>query len=348
MVDFAGWEMPLLYRGIVEEHLQTRTGGSLFDVSHMGRIHFSGKDSMVLLNKALTRNLAEMRIGQSRYSLVCNGAGGVLDDVIVSKDAKHWLVVCNAANRRKILKHVQQVRDEGGLEVRIADQTESTAMVAVQGPKVIGVVSDALSIDVRSIKRFGFENGTHMLSRFTLFRGGYTGEDGVEMIITAGTAKSMVDSLAGEMCREDSPVKPAGLGARDTLRLEAAMALYGHELTESIDPISAGLAWAVDLNKDFIGAEPLRVIAEHGPARKLVGLELSGPRIARPASAVRSGPVFVGEVTSGTFSPTLQKSIALAYLDAGHAVLGAQVEVDLRGTLVAAKIVPLPFYKRSA
>jgi len=348
MVDFAGWEMPLLYRGIVEEHLQTRASGSLFDVSHMGRIHFSGKHTLVLLNKALTRNVAEMRIGQSRYSLVCNQAGGVLDDVIVSKDAKHWLLVCNASNRQTILKHITRVRDDDGLEVEIADQTESTAMVAVQGPKVIELISDVLSIDIRSIKRYGFENGTHMLSRFTLFRSGYTGEDGVEMIISARTAKSMVESLAGEICKVDSPIKPAGLGARDTLRLEAAMALYGHELSQSIDPISAGLAWAMDLNKDFIGAEPLRVIAEHGPARKLVGLELAGPRIARPASPVKRGPVYIGEVTSGTFSPTLRKSVALAYLDAQHAAVGTAVEVDLRGTCAQAMIVPLPFYKRSA
>ena len=348
MVDFAGWEMPLLYRGIVEEHLQTRASGSLFDVSHMGRIHFSGKDTLVLLNKALTRNLSDMRIGQSRYSLVCNQAGGVLDDVIVSKDAKHWLLVCNASNRQKILKHVQQVRDNDGLEAQITDQTESTAMVALQGPKVIELISDVLSIDIRSIKRYGFENGTHMLSRFTLFRSGYTGEDGVEMIISARTAKSMVESLAGEICKVDSPIKPAGLGARDTLRLEAAMALYGHELSESIDPISAGLAWAVDLKKDFIGVEPLRVIAGHGPARKLVGLELAGPRIARPATPVKSGPVFIGEVTSGTFSPTLHKSIALAFVDAQHARAGTTVDVDLRGTRAAAMIVPLPFYKRSA
>jgi aminomethyltransferase len=348
MVDFAGWEMPLLYRGIVDEHQQTRTSGSMFDVSHMGRIYFTGKDVVALLNKALTRNVAEMRIGQSRYSLVCNEAGGILDDVIVSKDVKHWLVVCNAANRGKIVKHLEQVRDTGGLEAQIDDRTESTAMVAVQGPKVVELVSEALSVDVRSIKRYGFENGTHMMSRFTLFRSGYTGEDGVELIISAATARSMVESLSREMCRSDSPIKPAGLGARDTLRLEAAMPLYGQELTESTDPLSAGLGWAVDLNKDFIGVEPLRVIGQPGAARKLAGLELSGPRIARHGSAVKSGPVVIGEVTSGTFSPTLQKSIALAYVDAKQAEAGTAVQVDLRGSAVAARIVPLPFYKRSA
>lgn len=346
MVDFAGWEMPILYRGIVEEHLQTRASGSLFDVSHMGRIHISGSGAVALLDKLLTRNVSQQRIGQSRYSLVCNPAGGVLDDVIVSKHAKHWLIVCNASNREKILKHVTGARDSGGFDAEISDQTESTAMVAVQGPAVVGLLSEALDIDIKSMKRYGFENDTYMMSRFTLFRSGYTGEDGAEIIVSAPAAQNMVKSLSGEMSKPDAPIKPAGLGARDTLRLEAAMPLYGHELTESVDPISAGLNWAVDLNKDFIGVEPLRVIAQRGPAKKLVGLELQGPRIARQGAAVKAGEVVIGEVTSGTFSPTLKRSIALAFVDAAHAKDGQTVDVDLRGTTAAAKIVPLPFYKR--
>jgi aminomethyltransferase len=348
MVDFAGWEMPLLYRGITEEHLQTRTSGSLFDVSHMGRIHITGSGAVSLLDKILTRNVSQQRVGQSRYSLVCNTSGGVLDDIIVSKHAAHWLVVCNASNRQKILTHITAVRDSSSFDAQISDQTEATAMVAVQGPKVIELMSEVLDLDIRQIKRYGFENGVYMMSRFTLFRSGYTGEDGVEVIISRGTAENMVKSLAEEMTNPDSPIKPAGLGARDTLRLEAAMPLYGHELSESIDPISAGLNWAIDLSKDFIGAEPLRVIAQHGPAKRLVGLELSTPRIARQGTTVKSGPAVVGQVTSGTFSPTLQKSIAMALIDASHASPGTAVEVDLRTQLVPARIVPLPSYKRPA
>jgi aminomethyltransferase len=347
LVDFAGWEMPLLYRGIVEEHLQTRASGSLFDVSHMGRIHLTGAGAMAMLDKALTRNVSEQRVGQSRYSLVCNPVGGVLDDVIVSKHAKHWLVVCNASNREKIVRHLTGVRDADGFEAEISDQTETTAMVAVQGPAVVELISEAMDVDVKSIKRYGFESGTYMMSRFTLFRSGYTGEDGVEIIVSCGTAQNMVKSMSGEMSKPDSPIKPAGLGARDTLRLEAAMPLYGHELTEGIDPISAGLSWAVDLGKQFIGVEPLRVIARHGPAKKLVGLELQGPRIARQGSPLKSGATLVGEVTSGTFSPTLKRSIAMAYVDAAHAADGANVDVDLRSTTVPARIVALPFYKRA-
>lgn len=347
LVDFAGWEMPILYRGIVEEHLQTRVSGSLFDVSHMGRIHLTGAGAVALLDKVLTRNVSQQRVGQSRYSLVCNPAGGVLDDVIVSKHPKHWLIVCNASNREKIVRHVTSVRDADGFDAEISDQTESTAMVALQGPAVVELISEALDVDVKSIKRYGFESGTYMLSRFTLFRSGYTGEDGVEIIVSNGTAQNMVKSMSGEMSKPDSPIKPAGLGARDTLRLEAGMPLYGHELTEGIDPISAGLSWAVDLGKPFIGVEPLRVIAQAGPAKKLVGLELEGPRIARQGSPVKSGATLVGEVTSGTFSPTLKRCIAMAYVDAGRSATGQALEVELRGSTAQARIIPLPFYKRA-
>lgn len=345
LVDFAGWEMPLFYRGIIPEHVQTRTSASLFDVSHMGRLHITGEQAVPFLNKVLTRNVAQQRVGQSRYSLVCNEAGGVLDDVIVSKDAKHWLIVCNASNRAKIVKHLQNVRDSG-FDVQIADQTESTAMIAAQGPKVLDEMSNLLGMDLQTLPRYGFENSTYMLNRFVVFRSGYTGEDGVEIIISSRMAAAALQSLTRELCQTDSIIRPAGLGARDTLRLEAAMPLYGHELSESLDPISAGLEWAIDLKKDFIGAEPLRVIAERGPARKLVGLEITGPRIARQGMAVTKQKVALGEVTSGTFSPTLNKSIAMAYVDSAHSAVGTELEVDLRGTATPAKIVPLPFYSR--
>jgi aminomethyltransferase len=346
MVDFAGWEMPILYRGIVEEHQQTRTSGSLFDVSHMGRLYISGADSVAFLDRVLTRGVSQQRVGQSRYSLVCNSAGGVLDDVIVSRHEEQWLIVCNASNREKIVRHLNDVRDAKPFDVKIGDQTESTAMVALQGPKVVGLVSAALGIDVAAMKRYGFVSGTFRMNRFTLFRSGYTGEDGVEIIVSAGVVRGMVQSLAGEVSNQESAIKPAGLGARDTLRLEAAMPLYGHELGEGIDPISAGLNWAVDLSKDFIGAEPLRVIGARGPAKKLVGLELDGPRIARQGAGVKDGEVLIGSVTSGTFSPTLKKSIAMGFVDSAHASDGARLSVDLRGTIAEAKIVPLPFYKR--
>jgi aminomethyltransferase len=346
MVDFAGWEMPLLYRGIVDEHEQTRRSGSMFDVSHMGRLHFSGKDAQAFLDRVLTRNVGKMLLGQSRYSLVCNEAGGVLDDVIVSRDSKHYLVVCNASNRAKLVDHFAAIRKQGGFDLDFSDQTESTAMVAIQGPKVIDRLGEILPAEVKNLKRYTFETVNLLLAKLTVFRSGYTGEDGVEIILPAKLAGMAMKMLAGKMEKADATIKPAGLGARDTLRLEAGMPLYGHELTESIDPLSADLAWAVDLTKEFIGAEALRLIAAEKPKRKLVGLELTGRRIARQETPINLLGKNVGVVTSGTFSPTLQKSIAIAYVDADHTAEGTDLTANLKGSDEPARVVPLPFYRR--
>lgn len=347
MVDFAGWEMPLLYRGIVEEHEQTRRSGSLFDVSHMGRFSFTGKDAQAFLNHVLTRNIADQIVGQSRYSLVCNEAGGVLDDVIVSRDQKEWLLVCNASNRQKLLDYFNSIRQTGRFDFTLTDNTESTAMVAIQGPAVIDRLAESLPIDLKAIKRYHFETVDILLIRARIFRTGYTGEDGVEIVLPARMAKLAIQMFGSRADKPDAPVKPAGLGARDTLRLEAAMPLYGHELGETTDPLSAGLSWAVDLSKDFVGAEALRKIQQAGPARKLVGLELEGKRIARQGTSLLASGAVVGQITSGTFSPTLQKSIALAYVDAPLAAPGTPLQADLKGTAIPATIVKLPFYKRA-
>jgi aminomethyltransferase len=346
MVDFAGWEMPVMYRSIVDEHVHTRTSGSIFDVSHMGRLEFSGADAVKFLQRVLTRNVAEMKTGQCRYSLVCNAEGGIMDDVIVSKDAKKWLMVCNASNREKLVKHFHEVRHNEDLDFDMADNTESTAMLALQGPKVIERLSGVLPVDFSSMKRYTFVRDSVMLIPFTLFRSGYTGEDGAELVLPAKAASMAMKMLGSGMTKETATIKPAGLGARDTLRLEAAMPLYGHELTETIDPLSAGLSWATDPNKDFIGVEPLRKIAADGPKRKLVGLELEGRRIARQGAPIVADGKVVGEVTSGTFGPTLQKSIAMAYVDSGKTAVGTELSADLKGTMNPAKVVALPFYKR--
>jgi aminomethyltransferase len=348
LVDFAGWEMPIVYRSIIDEHEQTRNSGSLFDVSHMGRLQFWGADAQRFLDLILTRNISAQKLGQSRYSLVCNEAGGVLDDVIVSRDVKHWFMVCNASNREKLIKYFHQVRHDKSLDFDMADETESTAMVALQGPKVIDRIADVLPVDIRGIKRYNFVSEELMMTPFTVYRSGYTGEDGVEVVIPSRAANIAVKMLTGKVDQPNATIKPAGLGARDTLRLEAAMPLYGHELNETWDPISAGLGWAVDLTKDFVGAAALRKVQEAGPKRKLVGLELEGRRIARQGAAVQdSSGAPIGEVTSGTFGPTVQKSIAMAYIDAAHTAAGTQLQVDLKGTANAAKVVPLPFYKRA-
>jgi len=345
MVDFAGWEMPIMYRSIVAEHEQTRRSGGIFDVSHMGRLSFSGVDAFKFLNRIATRKLDDAKVGQSKYSLVCNSAGGVLDDVIISRDQKNWVMVCNASNRDKLVAHFQKIRRDENLDFDMADNTEATVMVALQGPKVIERLSGMIE-DVKDIKRYHFINTSLMLVKLQIFRSGYTGEDGVEIVLSAKAASMALKMLSSSLNKEHATIMPAGLGARDTLRLEAGMPLYGHELTESTDPISAGLGWAVDLSKEFIGAEALRVIKENGAARKLVGLELEGKRIARQGAPVMSGTTVVGEVTSGTFGPTVQKSIAMAYVDANFAAEGTELQADLKGTMNPAKVVKLPFYKR--
>jgi aminomethyltransferase len=270
-----------------------------------------------------------------------------MDDIIVSRDEKNWIMVCNASNREKLVRHFHEVQKQSGMDLDIDDQTERTGMVALQGPRVIERIADILPVDVRAMKRYQFETASFMLTKFTVFRSGYTGEDGVEIVIPAKVAGMAMKMLAGKMDKPDAVIKPAGLGARDTLRLEAAMPLYGHELGETIDPLSAGLGWAVDLKKDFIGAEPLRKIAGHGPRRKLVGLEVEGRRIARQGTSVLKDGQVVGEVTSGTFGPTVQKSIAMAFVDATMTSEGTELAVDLKGTQNPAKVVKLPFYKRA-
>jgi aminomethyltransferase len=226
----------------------------------------------------------------------------------------------------------------------MADQTEGTVMVAIQGPKIIERLADILPGDIQNLKRYHFVTDSIMLVKLTIFRSGYTGEDGVEIILPAKMASMALKMLGGKLDKPDATIQPAGL--------EAGMPLYGHELTETTDPISAGLGWAVDLTKDFIGAEALRAIKEKGPTRKLVGLELDSRRIARQGAAIKSPTNFtdavVGEVTSGTFSPTLQKSIAMAYVDANLATEGTPLTADLKSESIPAKIVKLPFYKRSS
>ncbi len=343
MVDFAGWEMPVLYTSIVEEHRHTRRAASIFDVSHMGRIEFRGSDAEALLQHVCTRQLGDAAPGQSRYSHVCNQRGGILDDVIVSRYDDHWLMVCNASNRDRIVSWLH--RHGEGRDVEITDTTESTMMVAVQGPEAVSKLSQLLPVSIADLKRYHFRSGSYMGACYSIFRSGYTGEDGLELILPA-TVAPFLEGVLRDSGQDGSGFKPAGLGARDTLRLEAGMPLYGHELNEDVDSLSAGLKWCVDLEKDFIGVGPLRDIARTGPRRRLVGLELAGRRIARQHAGVLDGDREAGEVTSGTLSPTLARSIAMAYVESSLAEVGRDLTVDLGCKRVGAVVVRLPFYRR--
>lgn len=356
MVEFAGWQMPIRYGSIIEEHHQVRKHGGMFDVSHMGRLRFKGKDACAFLDRICSRQIWGTRPGQARYSIVCNENGGCRDDVIVyCINENEYVMVCNAANREKLLGHFEDHRAD--FTFKLNDETFQTAMVAVQGPDVIDLIA-RFSKEVPQLKRFRFTIKNLILAKVMIARTGYTGEDGVEIILPAKFALKAIDLLKREIGVDSDVLQPIGLGARDTLRLEAAMPLYGHEITEELDPISAGLNFAVKLDKSedpekspkevgrFIGQDALQSIAQDSPKRKLVGLILEGKRAARQDMKVLSNADEIGFVTSGCFSPTLEKSIAMAYVPRAVAEEKGAVQVNLGRAEAPAEIVDLPFYKR--
>ncbi len=344
LVDFAGWRMPLTYGSIIAEHNRTRTGCTVFDVSHMGRIRVEGGGAESLLQRLCTRNVTEMEPGQARYTHMCNESGGILDDMLVYRSESHWDVVCNASNRAKIVDWMS--KHARAFEASIDDRTLQTAMLAVQGPRTMEYAQKMLPFDVGSLKRYRFQSGLTMGIAYTVARSGYTGEDGLEVTVPAGVVKMLTSSMFDMESNGEKAITPAGLGARDSLRLEAGMPLYGHELHEDVDPLTAGQSWCVDLSKDFIGVEAMRALQAKGLKRKLVGLELSGKRMARQGYPVLVSGRQIGEVTSATLSPTLGKSIAMAFVESEHGELGTELTVDLRGKPTDATVVKLPFYKR--
>ncbi len=344
MVDFAGWDMPVQYTSIVDEHQAVRTAAGLFDISHMGRLVLDGPDVLALLQRVYT-NDAAIELGQARYGLVCNEQGGIRDDVVVYRFEPFWLMVVNASNREKILAWLERQKD--GRQVRIRDMTRAWAMVALQGPRALAI-ADRIWETPGRLKYYHAEvvPGRPADAPVILSRTGYTGEVGVEIMLPAPEVVDLVGRLQKIGTELDAAVKPCGLGARDTLRLEAAMALYGHELNEDTDPFQAGLGWAVKMEKgDFVGRDALARRRQDPALPRRVGLELEGKRIAREGAGVRREGRAVGRVTSGTFSPTLQKAIAMAYVS-GPPAVGTALEVDVRGKPAPARVVPLPFYKR--
>jgi len=344
MVEFAGWEMPVQFAGVNEEHRHTRTACSVFDVSHMGRLTLVGVDCESLLDRLCTRKLADAEVGRSYYTHMCREDGGVLDDVIISRFEHHWGVVCNASNREKIVHWIKEHAE--GCDVTLRDDTLTTCMVACQGPKTLEIAKDFTSDDLSTLKRYRFRVRQIGPMQITIYRSGYTGEDGLEVVVPAALANVLMPKLFGTPESPHPVIRPAGLAARDTLRLEAGMPLYGHELSEEWDSLTAGQAWCVDLSKDFIGVEAMRKLSEQGLPRQLVGIELEGRRIARPHFKVYASGKEVGEITSGTLSPTLGKSIAMALVSSERADEGAGLEVVIGSKRVSAKVVKLPFYKR--
>jgi aminomethyltransferase len=339
MVEFAGWDMPIQYTTITDEHNAVRTAAGLFDIGHMGRLSFAGPGSLDLIQHVYTNNAATMTDGQVRYGLVCNEHGGIRDDVLVYRWPYGYAMVVNASNRAKIVAWL--VEHKGTRDVEVTDRTLATCMVAVQGPRALELCRGLTAADAGQLAYYHATPTTYRGRPCVLSRTGYTGEDGVELMTAAVQGVELWEDLVGRGAR------PCGLGARDTLRLEAAMPLYGHELDEDTDPFQAGLGWAVKLDKgDFIGREALLRRREDPTRRRRVGLELEGKRIAREGAAVVRDGRAVGRVTSGTVTPTLGRGIAMAYVDPDCTATGTVLAVDVRGKPEPARVVPLPFYRR--
>lgn len=340
LVEFGGWDMPIRYGSIADEHHAVRTAVGLFDVSHMARLSFSGKDVLDLLQHVWTNNAATMKDNQVRYGLLCNARGGILDDVLVYRWPYGWSMVVNAANRPKIVAWLDQHKQ--GRDVAIHDQTESTCMLAVQGPKAVEACAGLVEADLTAIKYYFAAPTRYRELQAVVSRTGYTGEDGIEIMTKASAAVELAD----ELLRRGA--KPCGLGARDTLRLEAAMPLYGHELNEELDPLQAGLGWAVKLDKgDFVGRNAIVERQKDTTRPVRVGLEVEGKRAAREGAVVVADGQPIGKVTSGTITPTLGKPVAMAYVSPSHAAIGSAVGVEIGKSQAAARVVALPFYRRA-
>ena len=347
MAPFAGYEMPISYpAGIVAEHMAVRQKAGMFDVCHMGEFLITGAGAASALDRVLTNDMASIAPGRARYSLMCNQAGGVIDDVLVYRlGSEAFMVVVNASNRDKDRAHMEANLGGG---CRFEDVSDGTALIAVQGPLAEGIVKKVFDAALPE-KYYSFISAPPAAGEKEVFGGvgtlisrtGYTGEDGFEIYAAAGRACEIWDALT-EAGGED--MLPCGLGARDTLRLEASMPLYGHELGEGVNARDAGLDFAIKPDKgDFIGRAAL---AAHIPARKRVGLKITGKGIAREGHKIYINGGEVGVVTSGTHCPYLGYAAAMAYVDAGHAAAGTSVVVDVRGRTVEAVVVDMPFYKR--
>lgn len=342
LVEFGGWEMPVSYRGIVDEHRAVRAAAGLFDVSHMGEIEVRGPDAGAVCQMLTTNDVRRLADGRVQYTLLCRPDGGVVDDVTLYRHGPERYFFCvNASN---IAKDLAWIRAHGG-GATITDLSDATALLALQGPRAAEILARLTPAPLAGLGGFRFLED-RVGGRPTLIsRTGYTGEDGFELYVASADAMPLWTALL-DAGRGDG-LEPIGLGARDTLRLEAALPLYGHELDDTTTPLAAGLQrWVVLDGDDFLGRAALLREREAGSPRRLTGLEMRGPGIARQGYPVVAEGAPIGQVTSGTHSPTLGRAIALAYVDRAHAVLGAALAVDVRGRAVAAAVVPTPFYKR--
>jgi aminomethyltransferase len=342
MVPFAGWEMPIQYAGVTEEHQAVRTRAGLFDVSHMGEVEIEGRGALAAVQRLITNDAARLAVGAGLYTPMCTPAGGIVDDIIVFRTAEQrYLCVVNAATRHKDIAWMQT--HAGGAAVR--DVSDATALLALQGPRAVTVLAAASGADLTALGRFHWRADVAIAGVSTaISRTGYTGEDGFEIACPWEAAPAVWAALMA--AGRPTGLVPVGLAARDTLRLEAGLMLYGSDISEDTTPLEAPLAWTVKFDKgEFNGRAALLAQRADGPRRRLVGFEIAERAIARPHCRVQVGERDVGEVTSGTFSPTLGRSIGLVYVPAEHAAAGTELGVVVRDRLAPARVVRLPFYR---
>ncbi len=346
LVEFAGWEMPVQYEGVIEEHRAVRTAAGLFDVSHMGEIRVRGTGAEALLQRLTPNDVAKLAPGRAHYSGFLTERGTYVDDLLIYRlAADDFLVVVNASNAAKDFDWIASRAGSSGAEV--TDESDRYALIALQGPKAVEILAPLASPGAIELRYYGFLQGEVAGRPALISRTGYTGEDGFELYVDSGDAAEIWRRLLEDGA--PAGLKPAGLGARDTLRLDAAMALYGHEIDDTTTPLEAGLGWVVKLDKgDFLGRDVLAAQKEKGLDRKLVGFEVRERGIARQGHAVVSQEDGgkVGAVTSGTWSPTFEKALGMAYVPADLSAPGTPLSLDVRGKRLAAEVVALPFYRR--
>jgi aminomethyltransferase len=347
IIDFGGWLMPVSYpAGIIDEHKATRNAVGVFDVCHMGEIHFRGQAAAQAVQRLVTGDVAALVDGRAMYTVACRPDGGIVDDLIVYRvAAEHFLIVVNASNIEKDFRHF--VENVGSM-CSIRNESESTGLIAFQGPKAQAALSPLTRAELGSLRSFGFLPGHEVAGcPAWIARTGYTGEDGFELFCASADAPRLWDALIDAAAKVGG--QPVGLGARDTLRLEAKLSLYGNDLSETTTPLEAGLGWVVKLDRaDFIGKEALLRQRTLGVQRKLVGFEMRERGIARHGYPIldRAGTQRLGEVTSGTVGPTIGKNIGMGYVPVAHAEPGTRITIDCRGKPAQAEIVKGPFYRR--
>lgn len=344
-VEFAGWEMPVSYSGVLEEHKAVRTTAGLFDVSHMGRIQVDGQGAKGFLQRLSTADIDTLRAGQACYTLFCNNDGGVIDDLIIYKLKRASFIVCvNAANRDKCLNWIN-ANSKGVHNITIVDLGDSIAQIAIQGPKSLEILQDLTDVDLAPVRLKNFVEGRLGGMDAYIARTGFTGERGYEIFLPAMIAPGIWDAILKK--GEESGIKPAGLGCRDTLRLEMGYPLYGNDMDDTTTPLEASLDRAVDFDKgDFMGREAILRKRDKGLERKLVGFELLQKGVPRHGCRIYSNGKTLGVVTSGNFSPTLKKGIGMGFVLPQYSAPGTEILIDIRGKAAVAAVVELPFYKK--